>query len=255
MTTEESSMAASLESSLQTGRALSGRRRRDDPATHSNAGAEEGLLALLVTDLMGFTAMVERLGDERAREVIHRHNRTLRSCVFAHHGHEVAHTGDGMVVSFRSLGAALRCACEMQQSLRDQSRSHLESPLRIRIGIHVGEPLQEEDRLFGHCVNVAVRVCGRAAPGTILVTPVVTQIAHARYAFERGRACPLKGVTSPLRLSELLWEAPTAATPQDDTQNGIGLLGLSMDSWLSTILDNGRISTILTRLARRSARE
>jgi class 3 adenylate cyclase len=219
------------------------------------------LLALLVTDLMGFTAMVERLGDERAREVIHRHNRTLRGCVFAHQGHEVAHTGDGMVVSFRSLGAALRCGCEMQHALRDQSRSHPESPLRIRIGIHVGEPLHEEDRLFGHCVNVAVRVCGRAAPGTILVTPVVTQIAHGGFAFERGRACLLKGVTSPLRLSELLWEDPTAptraplsATPQDDTRNGIGLLAPSMDSWLSGVLDGGRISTILGLLARRSAR-
>jgi class 3 adenylate cyclase len=190
------------------------------------------LLALLVTDLMGFTAMVERLGDARGREVIHRHNRALRGCVFAHQGHEVAHTGDGMVVSFRSLGAALRCGCEMQPALRDQSRSHRESPLRIRIGIHVGEPLLEEDRLFGHCVNVAVRVCGRAAPGTILVTPVVTQIAHGGFAFERGRACLLKGVTSPLRLSELLWEEPTrptrapqSATPQDDTRTA------SLASW------------------------
>jgi|GEM_PF-2327875 len=250
-------MSTSLESSLQTGRVLSGRRRWDAPATDPNADAGNGLLALLVTDLMGFTPMVERMGDERAREVIHRHNRTLRGCVFAHRGHEVAHTGDGMVVSFRSLGAALRCGCEMQRALRDQSRSHPESPLRIRIGVHVGEPLQEEDRLFGHCINVAVRVCGRAAPGKILVTPVVTQIAHGSFTFERGRACLLKGVTAPLRLSELLWEDPVCPKPalaQDDTRNGIGLLSLSMNSWVSGVLDGGRVSTILAHLARRSAR-
>jgi class 3 adenylate cyclase len=219
------------------------------------------LLALLVTDLVGFTAMVERLGDARAREVIHRHNRALRGCVFAHQGHEVAHTGDGMVVSFRSLGAALRCGREMQRALRDQSCSRRDSPLWIRIGIHVGEPLQEEGRLFGHCVNVAVRVCGQAAPGTILVTPVVAQIARGGFAFERGRACRLKGVSSPLRLSELLWEepirstcAPQSATPQDDPRKGIELLVLRRDSWLRGVLDGGRFAAILALLARRSAR-
>jgi len=80
--------------------------------------ALDGLLALLVTDLAGFTPLVERLGDRRSQRVIQHHNRALRACIEAHRGVEVAHLGDGLLGAFRSVSSALQCARAMQASSR-----------------------------------------------------------------------------------------------------------------------------------------
>lgn len=159
----------------------------------------DGILAILVTDLEGFTPLVERLGDMEAQSVIRTHNALLRACIQRWQGREVAHTGDGIIAAFRSVVAAISCAGDVQRSLGEQAVV-LPSPLRARIGIHAGEPLREDDRLFGQCVNTAVRVCGQAGPGRILVTEVIEQLARGRFHFGQGDVCALKGLSSPLRL-------------------------------------------------------
>lgn len=165
-----------------------------------------GLLALLVTDLAGFTPLVERLGDRRSQRVIRQHNRALRGCVVAHDGIEVAHTGDGLLTAFRSVASALRCARAMQVELATQRRSDPQAALHARIGIHAGEPLPEEGRLFGHCVNVTVRVCAQASADSVLVSHLVKELAQGQFALESGRYYVLKGVAAPVRLYEFVWD-------------------------------------------------
>jgi class 3 adenylate cyclase len=172
------------------------------------ADALDGVLALLVTDLEGFTTLVERLGDARSQAIIRRHNRALRRCIRDRRGREVTHTGDGIVAAFRSIASALQCARDMQHTLHSYSREFPNAPLRARMGLHAGEPLPEDGRLFGHCVNVAFRVCAQAPAGSVLVTQVVKQLAQGHAVFEPGRAYTLKGVTGPFQLFEYAWQAP-----------------------------------------------
>lgn len=170
-----------------------------------------GLLALLVTDLEGFTTLVERLGDEEAREWMHVHNRIVRDAILANGGREVAHTGDGIMAAFRSVAAALAAAIEVQRGLRAHTRDHLDAPLRARIGVHAGEPLPEEGRLFGTCVNTAVRVCASAPAQSVLVSDLARQLAAGRsFRFAASRKIALKGLGQPMQVHELLWNASEA---------------------------------------------
>jgi class 3 adenylate cyclase len=166
----------------------------------------EALLALLVTDLQGFTPLVQRLGDREAQRVIRLHNQLLRDCLAALGGAEIAHTGDGILAAFRSVNCALRCAAEMQRRLERHTRQHPEAPLRARIGVHAGEPLPEDGRLFGTCVITAVRICSVTQPEHVLVSDVVRQLAVGKAVEFTDRGMfPLKGFEAPLHLHELIW--------------------------------------------------
>jgi len=170
----------------------------------------DGLLALLVTDVEQFTAIVERLGDVGARNLMRAHNRLLRSCLSAHAGSEIMHTGDGVIAAFRSVARALSCAIQIQRELEAFSASSRADPLRVRMGVHAGEPLAEEGRLFGICVNTAVRVCSSAAASRVLVTDVVCQLAAGQpFAFAPLGVVALHGIEQPMQLSELLWDRST----------------------------------------------
>jgi class 3 adenylate cyclase len=174
------------------------------------------LTTLLATDLEAFTPMLERLGDSRAQELMHAHNEILRSCLRRHHGREVVHTGDGVLASFRSPHYALRCAIAMQRSLHAHNQSHPATPLRVRIGLHAGIPLPEEDRLFGTCVNVTVRVCSVATPGRILASKVVLGLlaGHPFRFVDRGEFA-LKGISAPAQLHELVWQPQSLPLPTE----------------------------------------
>jgi adenylate cyclase len=171
----------------------------------SPAGQLSELLALVVTDLEGFTPLVEALGDRRAQEIIHEHNRIVRACVSRHAGTEVTHLGDGVMAAFRSVHCALLCACDIQLALRQRNLDRPEVPLRARIGIHAGEPLPEETRLFGYCVNTAVRVCSAAPAEGVLVTEVAKLLSQGQHEFGGGNIRALKGIRQPVMLYELDW--------------------------------------------------
>jgi adenylate cyclase len=170
----------------------------------------DGLLALLVTDLEGFTSLVEQLGDAKAQLVIREHDRLLRARMHDWSGHEVAHTGDGFLAAFRSVKAALQCARDMQRTLADRLEDARAYPLRARMGLHAGEPLTEDTRLFGTCMNTAVRVCERAAAQSVLVTDVVKQLAQGHFSFAQGTTHQLKGLTQPVVLYDFAWREHAA---------------------------------------------
>lgn len=139
--------------------------------------AVSALTALLVTDLEGFTRLLVRLGDLEARHLMRVHNSAVRSCLGVHRGVEIAHLGDGVLAAFHSVRGAIACASAIQHAMADISREHPGCPMRARIGVHAGEPLADDGRLFGLCVNTAVRICDAAKPGTVLVSDVVRQLA------------------------------------------------------------------------------
>jgi class 3 adenylate cyclase len=174
-----------------------------------SAGRDElAIRALMVTDLVAFTELLVRLGDVRAQQLMQLHNRMLRSCIHSHDGIEVTHTGDGVIAAFRSLRGCLKSAADLQQALAEHSARCPHAPLEARIGLHIGEPLPEESRLFGACINTAVRICATAPPGRIWVSDLVRQVAAGQAAaFDDRGPFSLKGLDAPVRLHEF---SPTA---------------------------------------------
>jgi len=170
-----------------------------------------GLLTILFTDVEGSTVLTQRLGDAKAREVLREHERIVREALKAHGGSEVKALGDGFMASFSSATGALECAIAMQCAFAAHNAAQaepVEAPIRVRIGLNAGEPIAEQEDLFGTAVNLAARIAAQAAGGEILVANVVRELAAGKgFLFADRGDVALRGFEDPVRLFEVRWES------------------------------------------------
>jgi adenylate cyclase len=168
--------------------------------------APSGLVTILFTDIESSSALRQQLGDVGAQELVRVHNTIVRNALGAHAGSEIKHTGDGIMASFSSALGALECAVAIQRGVADHVAAHPEASLGVYVGLNAGEPIAEERDLFGTSVDLARRLCDQAAPGEILVSNVVRELASGKgFLFADRGAAPLKGFEDPVRLYELRW--------------------------------------------------
>jgi len=130
--------------------------------------------AILFTDLVGSTAMTARYGDAAAMQFVRDHDAIVRTALAQHRGREIKHTGDGIMASFAMTFDAVTAAIQMQREFARHNRE-ADVPLHVRIGISAGEPLCENNDLFGACVQLAARLCAHAQAGEILVSQTVVE--------------------------------------------------------------------------------
>ena len=178
------------------------------PITDHSPGeayVETAFRAILFTDIEGSTGLTQRLGDRAAMELLRTHDRVVRHALSAHAGNEVKHTGDGIMATFGSVVGAIATAIDIQRSLAERNAS-ADAPLRVRIGVSAGEPVTENDDLFGATVQLASRLCQRAAPGSVLVSSGVRDLALGKgFAFEKGGTVRLKGFSEAIRVFAVAW--------------------------------------------------
>jgi len=176
----------------------------------SNAVTET--VSVLMTDLVGSTAMAGRVGPEAAERLRQEHFGLLRGALGRSGGREVKNLGDGLMVVFQSASKALECAVEMQQAVEVRNR-RAEQRLGVRIGVSLGEATREDGDYFGEPVVESARLCASAEGGQIVVNAVVRQIAGTREALSFGSmgGLELKGISEPVQAYELRWE-PLLAT-------------------------------------------
>jgi class 3 adenylate cyclase len=176
----------------------------EGPQARAKVG--EGLQTILFTDMEGSTTLTQRLGDAGAQELLRTHNRIIRDALNMHGGTETKHTGDGVMVSFPFASRAIACAVAIQRRFASHNESSPDAPIRVRIGLNAGEPVAEDEDLFGTAVQLAARICAHAEPGQILASNVVQELAAGKgFAFtDRGEAT-LKGFDQPVRLYEVRW--------------------------------------------------
>jgi class 3 adenylate cyclase len=160
---------------------------------------------VLFTDVEGSTALTQRLGDARAREVLREHERMVREALKAHGGWEVKTLGDGFMASFSSATKALECAIAMQRAFAEHNES-AEEPVRVRVGLNAGEPIVEEKDLFGTAVIVAARIAAKAESGEILTSDTVRGLVAGKgFLFSDRGETALRGFEDPVRLYEVTW--------------------------------------------------
>jgi class 3 adenylate cyclase len=172
----------------------------------SPTSAPSGLLTILFTDMEGSTTLTQRLGDKKAQEILRTHNAIVRDALKTHSGSEIKHTGDGIMGSFPSASRALECAIAIQRAVAGRVEEHADMPLRVRIGLNAGEPVAEDQDLFGTAVQLAARVCEHAEPGQILVPTVVRELVAGKgFLLADVGQVALRGFEDPVRLYEVRW--------------------------------------------------
>jgi class 3 adenylate cyclase len=186
--------------------AFLGRIKDPAPLESYEAEIEPAFRVIMFTDLKDSTAMASRLGDARALHLIRIHNALTRNALRDFRGREVKHTGDGMMASFLSIPDAIGGAVAIQQAFSAFNQEHPETPMYLRIGLSAGEPVEEDNDLFGTTVNLAARTCDHAQPGQIVVTRVVyDQFPGERSLFsDLGEITP-KGFDQPVHVYQVRW--------------------------------------------------
>lgn len=164
------------------------------------------IVTVLFTDMVGSTDMTQAKGDAAAQEVVRRHNSIVRQALAEFDGREVKHTGDGIMASFASTANAVDAAIAIQLAVHAHNRGTPDIPVHLRIGINAGEPIQEEDDLFGTTVQLAARICAKAEPDQVLCSNVVRELSSGK----SRRFVPLgeqmlKGFRDPVSLFEVVW--------------------------------------------------
>ena len=164
---------------------------------HPSPNGPSRFRTILFTDLAASTATTQRLGDEAAQEIVRSHDDIVRDALRTYDGHEIKHTGDGIMAWFPAASNALDCARTIQTIVTETSTAGL----AVKIGINAGEPIAEEDDLYGTAVQIAARVTDQAAAGEIVVTNVVRELVAGKgYLFGEREPAALKGVEEPVRL-------------------------------------------------------
>ena len=163
------------------------------------------LRTILFTDLEGSTSLLHEVGEADYMGLLAEHDVIIRRALVATRGREVKHTGDGFMASFDDVARALQCALAIRAGFEDRTDAGAARPLRVRIGMASGEPVDHNDDIFGAAVNLASRICDVADVGHPLASEPLRDLGVERgFSFDRGREVALRGFPDPASVYELL---------------------------------------------------
>jgi class 3 adenylate cyclase len=168
---------------------------------------DSGTVTIVFSDIEDSTRRAVEVGDAAWLEVLKVHNAILRRQVDRFRGTEVKSQGDGFMLVFSSARAAVDAMVEAQRALHAWAHSQPTSAVRVRVGMHTGEVIRENDDLLGRHVNIAARVGNAARGGEILVSSLVREIVDARGDLRFGdpRTVVLKGLSGEWTLHPVIW--------------------------------------------------
>jgi predicted ATPase len=152
-----------------------------------------GTVTFLFTDIEGSTRLLHELGPQRYAELLAEHHRTMRSAISDFDGVEVDTEGDAFFVAFTRADDALAAAAAAQERL----------PVRVRMGIHTGEPLIGSTGYVGVDVHQAARIAGAAHGGQIVVSERTRSLVDGALALQDLGLHRLKDLTEPQKLFQL----------------------------------------------------
>jgi class 3 adenylate cyclase len=206
-------------------------------------GAPDGerkTITALFADLKGSTALIEDLDPEEARRIIDPALQVMMDAVHRYEGYVAQSLGDGIFALFGAPIAhedhthrALYAALLMQDAMRryaDQRRREGGVPIYLRVGVNTGEvvvrsirkdDLQTDYVPVGHSTNLASRMENLAAPGSIVVSAHTYKLTEGYFEFKALGETPIKGVSEPLPIYEMLGVGPLRTKMQVAARRGL----------------------------------
>jgi len=173
---------------------------------------DPGIRTILFTDIVDSTSLTRQIGDEAAMELLEVHDSIVRDALAELGGREIKHLGDGIMASFVSAAAAVKCASRVQREVTRHGRENKGRPFNVRLGIAAGEPVEHHNDLFGVTVQLAARLCSHAQAQQILVSNVVAELCEGKaLPFEDLGEVELKGFGQPVRAHAVTWAEAASA--------------------------------------------
>jgi adenylate cyclase len=168
------------------------------------------MTTVMFTDMVDSTSLTQTVGDAVAQQVVRAHNLIVRETLGEFGGREIKHTGDGIMAAFPTTSNSVEAAIAIQAKVRARNRFTPEPPLHLKIGINAGEPIVEDDDLFGTTVQLAARIVDAAQSEQILVSEIVRGIcAGKNLRFANRGPFQLEGFKDHVVLHGVIWDENT----------------------------------------------
>ncbi|MBF0134383.1 MAG: FHA domain-containing protein [Magnetococcales bacterium] len=163
-------------------------------------------LAIMFADIAGSTKLYETVGDAKARELTSQCIALMASVTRDYQGVVIKTIGDEVMCTFPSADLAAEAAVRMQEGV-EESEHDWGSKLRIRVGFHFGDVIEENGDVFGDAVNLAARMAAQAKADQIITTGETLDILspHLRVDGRELIKAHVKGKSEPIRICELTW--------------------------------------------------
>jgi len=222
----------------------------EKPKPKADVGGQP--VTVLFTDIAGSTAMTQKLGDEGAQDVVRVHNRIVRQAIQAFSGKEIKHTGDGIMASFPSAAAGVEAAIEMQTRTKAHNATDPKHSLDLKVGLNAGEPISEDDDLFGTTVQLAARIVDKASAGQVLVSGSVHGLSQGKgLKFDRFADLDMKGFDEAIAVYIALWDSdgvnpastvPPAVAVDDPAPQAESLTESPVDKVSETVPEQAKVA-------------
>ena len=181
------------------------------------------LAAILAADVVGFSRLAAADEDRTLARLRALRSDLIDPTIAVHKGRVVKRTGDGLLVEFRSVVDAVRCAIEVQHGMIERNAGvPPERRIEFRVGIHLGDVVEESDGdLMGDGVNIAARLEGIAKPGAISLSEDAYRQVKGRLDLAVSDLGPtqLKNIADPIRVYSLHVGVPAQAKPAETSSS------------------------------------
>jgi adenylate cyclase len=219
--------------------------------------AQRRLAAIVFCDMVGYSYLMEE-SEIQALQLLGEYRQIAAKTIQQHSGEIIDTVGDGLFAAFGSAVDAVRAAVAIQRDLAARNqREGGQQPLLARIGIHLGDVLQEGQHLFGSGVNVASRIEVLAPPGGIYVSGEVYQQVRNQegLSFRDIGERQLRNIKDPVRIYDLMPGEETGEAKRPEAATGLRAIAVLPFQNMSPDPENeyfsdGMTEEILTRLSK-----
>lgn len=167
------------------------------------------LAAIMFTDIVGYTALMGK-DEHKAFALLNKNRQLQKSFIEAFNGRWIKELGDGVMSSFNTVSDAVNAAVKIQEAC------NVAKDFQLRIGIHQGEVVFENNDVFGDAVNIAARIQAAAAPGCIFISETVhhniSNKSEIKSQFVKEEL--LKNVSQPVRMYQVLFAGSEIIVPE-----------------------------------------
>ena len=184
---------------------MSKRSTRED-ALASNIDKARKQITILFTDIVESSRYWDQFGDVRGRMMVDMHNRLVFPIIKKFKGRVIKTIGDGLMVAFKHPKNALDAAIGIQQILHKMRTNDRSFHAKVRIGLHTGTAIVEQNDVFGDMVNLAKRVESLGNPNEILISANSAELIHdKKYALYESNSFIPKGKRETMTVYRCRW--------------------------------------------------
>jgi class 3 adenylate cyclase len=189
----------------------------EESASELAAIASNSVVGIVFVDVAGFTTFTAERGDEVAIAMLADLTNLAERATKNGKGKLVKSLGDGFLLAFPSASQAVRAAVSLRDAAIHKRVSEDDFPLALRIAVHSGEPLVEQDDLLGHDVNLTARLLDHTDPDEVVVSEPAKELAEQRLRkieFAHRRSVKIRGLATPVLIYSVNpLKAPSSSGP------------------------------------------